>query len=532
MGALSVQGLDLSAERAHRNRPTAELVERVLARGEGRLAGNGAVCVFTGDRTGRSPKDKHLEDTPAIHNKIDWGKVNQPITPEQFDAAHRLALDYLNKQDELFVFEGFAGADTRHRLGVRVVTQLAWHALFAETLFIKPGSPSDAGDGSWNHDWTVINAGSHKLTEAEQAELGVKSPILIAQSLKKKTVVIFGTEYAGEMKKGIFYAMNFDMPEQDVFPMHCSCNVAMGDPTSVALFFGLSGTGKTTLSADPERALVGDDEHGWGPSGVFNFEGGCYAKVVGLTREKEPQIWDAIRFGSVLENTNINENTRVPDYEDTSVTENTRVTYPVDFIPGARIPSVAGHPKHVIFLTADAFGVMPPISKLSPEQAMYYFINGYTSKLAGTEEGVTEPIPNFSQCFGSPFMPRRASEYAQMLSHRIKNFGAQVWLLNTGWTGGPYGTGQRFSLKYTRAMVSAILSGKLDRIPTREHSVFGLHMPTEVPLVPDNVLDPRATWKDPAAYDAQAAKLARLFRENDTKFEMPDAVRAAGPKGV
>lgn len=531
MGALSVEGLNLASGRAHRNRPTAELVERVLARGEGRLAANGAVCVFTGDRTGRSPKDKYLEDTAPIHDKVDWGKVNQPITPEKFEIAHRIATEHLNRQDEVFVFEGFAGADTRHRLGVRVVTHLAWHALFAETLFIKPGSASDDGDGSWNHDWTVINAGTHKLTSAEQAELGVSSPIYIAQSLEKKTVVILGTEYAGEMKKSIFYAMNFDMPEQGVFPMHCSCNVAKGDTTSVALFFGLSGTGKTTLSADTERALVGDDEHGWGPNGVFNFEGGCYAKVVGLTREKEPQIFDAIRFGSVLENTNIDEHTRVPDYEDVSVTENTRVTYPVEFIPGARIPSVAGHPKHVVFLTADAFGVMPPISRLTPEQAMYYFINGYTSKLAGTEAGVTEPIPNFSSCFGGPFMPRRASEYAGMLSERITKYGAKVWLLNTGWTGGPYGVGSRFSLRYTRSMVSAILNGKLDAVPTREHPVLGLHMPTSIPEVPDEVLDPRNTWQDKNAYDAQASKLAKLFRENDAKFAMPDAVRAAGPKG-
>jgi phosphoenolpyruvate carboxykinase (ATP) len=531
MGALSVERLNLSADRTHRNRPTAELVERVLTRGEGKLAANGAVVVFTGDKTGRSPKDKYLEDTPKIHGKIDWGKVNQPISPDKFDIALRIATEHLNKQPELFVFEGFAGAELKHRLGVRVVTQLAWHALFAETLFIKPGSASDAGDGSWKHDWTVINAGCHKLTAEQKAELGVTSSTYIAQSLERRTVVIIGTEYAGEMKKGIFYAMNFDMPEQGVFPMHCSCNVAKNDKGNVALFFGLSGTGKTTLSADTERALIGDDEHGWGPTGVFNFEGGCYAKVIGLTREKEPQIWDAIKFGSVLENTIMDPESRVPDYENVSVTENTRVTYPVDYIPGAQIPSVAGHPKNVVFLTADAFGVMPPISRLTPEQAMYYFINGYTSKLAGTEDGVKEPQPNFSLCFGGPFMPRRASEYAQMLSERIKQYGSQVWLLNTGWTGGPYGVGERFSLKYTRAMVTAMLSGKLDKVPTRVHPVFGLHMPTEVPTVPDNVLDPRNTWKDKAAYDAQAVKLAKLFRENDAKFEMPDAVRKAGPQG-
>jgi len=530
MGAVSVEQLDLSSGHAHRNLSTADLIERVLARGEGTLASNGAVVVATGDRTGRSPKDKFLEDTAPIHDKIDWGKVNQPFTPEQFDIAQRIASDYLNKQDEVFVFEGFAGADTAHRLGVRVITRMAWHALFAETLFIKPGSASDGGDGAWNHDWTVINAGTHKLTAEEQAELGHGTHTLIAQSLEKKTVVIIGTEYAGEMKKGIFYAMNFDMPEQGVFPMHCSCNVSK-DGKNVALFFGLSGTGKTTLSADPDRALVGDDEHGWGPGGIFNFEGGCYAKVVGLTHEKEPQIWDAIRFGSVLENTNCDPATRVPDYEDISITENTRVTYPVDFIPDARIPSVAGHPKSVIFLTADAFGVMPPISKLSPEQAMYYFINGYTSKLAGTEEGVTEPQAAFSPCFGGPFMPRRASEYAQMLSDRIKEYGANVWLLNTGWSGGPYGVGKRFSLPYTRAMVTAILNGSLDKEPTIEHPVLGLHMPKTVPHVPDNVLDPRSTWDDQGAYDTAADKLAKLFRENDAKFEMPESVRGAGPKG-
>ncbi|MEM9372554.1 MAG: phosphoenolpyruvate carboxykinase (ATP) [Planctomycetota bacterium] len=529
MGAVSTVQLDLSSGHAHRNLATADLVERVLSLGEGTLASNGAVVVKTGDRTGRSPKDKFLEDTPAIHDKVDWGKVNQPMTPDQFEIAQRIATEHLNRQDEVFVFEGFAGAETTHRLGVRVITHMAWHALFAETLFIKPGSASDAGDGSWNHDWTVINAGTHKLTSEEQEELGHGSHTLIAQSLEKKTVIIIGTEYAGEMKKGIFYAMNFDMPEEGVFPMHCSCNVSK-DGKNVALFFGLSGTGKTTLSADPDRGLVGDDEHGWGPGGVFNFEGGCYAKVVGLTREKEPQIWDAIRFGSVLENTNCDPESRVPDYEDTSITENTRVTYPVDYIPDARIPSVAGHPRNVIFLTADAFGVMPPISRLTPEQAMYYFINGYTSKLAGTEEGVTEPQAAFSPCFGGPFMPRRPGEYAGMLAERIRDYGANVWLLNTGWSGGPYGVGERFSLPYTRAMVSAILTGKLDQEPTIEHPVLGLHMPKAVPEVPDNVLDPRNTWSDKDAYDQGAARLAALFRENDARFDMPDTVRAAGPK--
>ncbi|MEZ6165544.1 MAG: phosphoenolpyruvate carboxykinase (ATP) [Phycisphaerales bacterium] len=523
--------LNLAQERTHTNCCPAELMEFVIKRGEGQLAANGCVVVNTGDRTGRSPKDKYLVDHPDSHDNIDWGKVNQPITEAQFDTALDIANKYINSQDDVFVFEGFTGAQIKRRLGVKVITTLAWHSLFAQTLFIKPGSASDAGDGSWKHDWTVINAGCHKLTKEEQEALGVTSETFIAQSLERKTVIILGTEYAGEMKKGLFYAMNYDMPEVGVFPMHCSANIAKDDPTNVALFFGLSGTGKTTLSADENRALIGDDEHGWGPDGVFNFEGGCYAKVIGLTREKEPQIWDAIRFGSVLENTVVDPKTRIPDYDDISITQNTRVTYPVDFIPGAQIPSVGGHPKNVVFLTADAFGVLPPISKLTPEQAMYYFINGYTSKLAGTEEGVTEPQPNFSPCFGGPFMPRRPAEYAQMLADRINKHNAHVWLLNTGWTGGPYGKGgQRFSLKYTRAMVTAILSGQLDNAPTVEHPVFGLHMPTSVPNVPDEVLDPRNTWADKDAYDTQATKLAKLFRENDAKYNLPANIASGGPK--
>ncbi|HZW10825.1 MAG TPA: phosphoenolpyruvate carboxykinase (ATP) [Phycisphaerales bacterium] len=523
--------LDLSPHRCLTNLSTAALIEHAIAAGEGRLAANGALVCMTGDRTGRSPKDKYLEDTPAIHAKVDWGKVNQPITPEQFDRVHQIAVEHLNQQPRLFAFEGWAGAEVKHRLGVRVIAEQAWHTLFASTLFIRQGSASDAGDGRWRHDWTIVNAGRRRLTAAEQAELGVSSPIFIAQSLTRRTVVILGTEYAGEIKKSIFYAMNFDMPEQGVFPMHCSANVASGDPRNVALFFGLSGTGKTTLSADPDRALIGDDEHGWGPDGVFNFEGGCYAKCIKLSQEGEPQIWNAIRFGSVLENTVVDDVTRVPDYDDGSITENTRVTYPVDFIPGARIPSVGAHPTNVVFLTADAYGVLPPVAKLSPEQAMYYFVNGYTSKLAGTEAGVTEPQPNFSACFGAPFMPRRPTEYAQMLAERIKKHNAGVWLLNTGWTGGPYGTGKRFSLKYTRAMVHAILDGSLARAECAPDPIFGLPIPKSVPGVPGEVLQPRNTWKDPAAYDAQAKKLAAMFRDNAAKFEMPDTVKNAGPRG-
>ena len=527
----ALPSLDLSPGRTLTNRSPAELVERALASGEGILAANGALACNTGDRTGRSPKDKYLEDTPDIHAKIDWGKVNQPITPDRFDLAHQIAVEHLNRQPRLYTFEGFAGADVRHRVGVRVVAEQAWHALFASTLFIPRGSRADAGDGSWRHDWTVINAGRRRLTKDEQTALGVAGPVLIAQSLSKKLVVILGTEYAGEMKKSIFYALNFDLPEQGVFPMHCSANVAKNDPRNVALFFGLSGTGKTTLSADPHRALIGDDEHGWGPHGVFNFEGGCYAKCIKLSKEGEPQIWEAIRFGSVLENTVIDPASRLPDYDSAKLTENTRVTYPVDFIHGAVIPSVCGHPKNVIFLTADAYGVMPPVSKLNPEQAMYYFMNGYTSKLAGTEAGVTEPQPNFSPCFGGVFLPRQPIVYANMLADKIKKHGANVWLLNTGWTGGPYGVGSRFKLSYTRAFVTAILNGTLAKGQFAADPIFGLNLPVDVPGVPGEVLKPRNTWKDGNAYDAQARKLAAAFRENEKQFEMPANVKAAGPKG-
>ncbi|HYE02380.1 MAG TPA: phosphoenolpyruvate carboxykinase (ATP) [Phycisphaerales bacterium] len=527
-----VPGLTLgSATRVHTNPAPARLVELALARGEGTLASNGALSCRTGDRTGRSPKDKYLEDNPASSGKVWWGTVNQKLPGPAFEGALAIARDHLGRQSDLFVFEGFVGADPAYRLGVRVVAEQAWHCLFARTLFIPQGSSAAGSAGAWRHDWTVINAGRRRLTGEEQARLGVSSPVLIAQSLERRLVVILGTEYAGEMKKSLFYAMNYDMPEAGVFPMHCSANVARNDPGNVALFFGLSGTGKTTLSADATRALVGDDEHGWSDRGVFNFEGGCYAKCIKLSREGEPQIWNAIRFGSVLENTVVDPETRVPDYDAAGFTENTRATYPIDHIDGAVIPSVAGHPRNVIFLTADAFGVVPPVSRLTREQAMYYFINGYTSKLAGTEAGVTEPQPNFSPCFGGPFLPRPPRVYADMLADRVKKHEASVWLLNTGWTGGPYGTGARFKLGYTRAMVASILNGALAGASFAPDPVFGLPVPGAVPGVPADVLNPRNTWKDGSAYDAQARKLASLFRANDAKFDMPEAVRAAGPRG-
>ncbi|MSR28226.1 MAG: phosphoenolpyruvate carboxykinase (ATP) [Phycisphaerales bacterium] len=502
------------------------LVEHALQRGEGRLASNGALACDTGDRTGRSPNDKFLEDTAGIHDTIEWGKVNQPMTPAHFDALESLVTGYLSRREHLYRFDGHAGADPAFRLKVSVFSEEAWHSLFAKTLFINPTAAELA---SWRQDWTVIDAGGLRLDDP--AKFGAKGPVCIAQSLEKRTVLIVGTRYAGEIKKSIFYAMNYDLPDMKTFPMHCSCNVDRKDPSNVALFFGLSGTGKTTLSADPHRDLVGDDEHGWSDKGVFNIEGGCYAKCIKLSKEGEPEIWNAIRFGSVLENTVVDTTTRVPDYDSAAKTENTRVTYPVSYIANARTPSVAGHPKNVIFLTADAFGVLPPVSKLTHEQAMYYFLNGYTSKLAGTEAGVTEPQPNFSACFGGPFMPRPPMRYAEMLRDRISAHRSDVWLLNTGWTGGAYGTGSRFKLSWTRAFVTAILDGSLAKSAWRQHPIFALAMPTVVAGVPNEVLDPRNTWVDKAAYDATAKNLAAQFRANDAKFTMTDAVRAAGPIG-
>ncbi len=531
MAASALDRLDVSSPRVFKNLSSAELVERAIAAGEGQLAANGALCCLTGDRTGRSPKDKQLEDTADIHSKIWWGKVNTPVTPAQFDMALEIAVNHLNSRPKAFVFEGYAGADPKYRLGVQVVTEQAWHSLFASTLFIKQGSKAAGAPVPFKKDWTIINAGTRRLTAEEQAKMGYKAPVIIAQSLTRKIVVILGTEYAGEMKKSIFYAMNYDMPEVGVFPMHCSCNVDKKNNDNAALFFGLSGTGKTTLSADPNRALIGDDEHGWSDNGVFNFEGGCYAKCIKLSKEGEPEIWNAIRFGSVLENTVIDPHTRIPDYDSAKYTENTRVTYPVDFIEGAVIPSHCGHPKNIIFLTADAYGVMPPVSKLTSEQAMYYFINGYTSKLAGTEAGVKQPEPNFSPCFGGVFLPRPPVSYANQLADKIKKHGTNVWLLNTGWTGGPYGVGNRFSLKYTRAFVSAILDGSLAKAEYHQDPVFGLHIPKSVAGVPSDVLMPRNTWKDGAAYDTTAKKLAADFRNNDKQFDMPEAVRNAGPRG-
>ncbi|MEH7389042.1 phosphoenolpyruvate carboxykinase (ATP) [Bacillus sp. JJ1503] len=487
-----------------------QLVEKVLNRKEGSLTSTGAVCATTGKYTGRSPKDKYIVEEASTKDKVDWGKVNQPISEEAFSNLYDKVLNYLQEKDEVFVFNGFAGADKKHRLPIQVINEYAWHNLFAHQLFIRP-TAEDLLDHQ--AEFTVISAPNFK---ADPAVDGTASETFIIVSFERRIVLIGGTEYAGEIKKSIFSVMNYLLPENGILPMHCSANVGLeGD---VALFFGLSGTGKTTLSADPNRRLIGDDEHGWSPNGVFNIEGGCYAKTIGLTREKEPQIFDAIRFGSVLENVVINSDSRVADYDDNSLTENTRAAYPLQAIDNIVDPSIAGHPNTIVFLTADAFGVLPPIAKLSKEQAMYHFLSGYTSKLAGTERGITSPQATFSTCFGSPFLPLPATEYAEMLGKKIDEHNAKVFLVNTGWTGGEYGVGNRMKLSFTRAMVQSALEGELNNVETIKDEIFGLEIPLHVPGVPDEVLQPSKTWADEAAYEAKAKELASQFRENFKKF--------------
>jgi len=511
-----------ASPKVYYNLSPAALVEHAIARKEGILSHNGALSVVTGKYTGRSPKDKFIVAYPEIQDKIAWGSVNQPISPERFEALYQRALEYASKK-ELFVFRGFAGADPDYRMPIQVIDEFAWQNLFAHQLFIRPTKEELA-----NHKaaFTVLSLPS--LT-ADPERDGTNSEAFILVSFKERVILIGGTHYAGETKKSIFSVMNYYLPEQNVCPMHCSANVgANGD---VALFFGLSGTGKTTLSADPKRRLIGDDEHGWSANGIFNFEGGCYAKCINLSEEKEPQIFNAIKFGSVLENVVLYDDTRMPNYDDASRTENTRAAYPIDYIPNAQIPGVGGHPNVVVFLTADAFGVLPPVAKLTPEQAMYHFMSGYTSKLAGTERGITEPQATFSSCFGAPFLPRPVPVYAKLLGDKIREHNVRVYLINTGWTGGPYGVGKRISLPHTRAIVDAVLSGELEKATFVEDPIFRVLVPTSCPGVPSEVLNPKNTWSDPEAYDAQAKKLARLFQENFAKFTDADpAVAAAGPR--
>ncbi|WP_240370976.1 phosphoenolpyruvate carboxykinase (ATP) [Anoxybacteroides rupiense] len=513
----------LQRQNIQQNLSVSQLVEKVLERKEGMLTATGAVATTTGKYTGRSPKDKYIVAEASTKEKIDWGTVNQPISEDVFDQLYHKVIDYLMQKDEIFVFKGFAGADPAYRLPIQVINEFAWHNLFAHQLFIRPTQ-----EELETHDaqFTVISAPNFK---ADPAVDGTKSETFIIISFERRIVLIGGTEYAGEIKKSIFSVMNFLLPEQNILPMHCSANV--GPEGDVALFFGLSGTGKTTLSADPKRRLIGDDEHGWSNSGVFNIEGGCYAKCINLSREKEPQIFDAIRFGAVLENVVLDENTRIPDYDNATLTENTRAAYPIQSIDNIVDPSVAGHPTTIVFLTADAFGVLPPISKLTKEQAMYHFLSGYTSKLAGTERGITSPQATFSTCFGAPFLPLPATRYAEMLGKKIDEHQAQVFLVNTGWTGGEYGVGSRMKLQYTRAMVQAALEGELNNVETVQDPIFGLQIPAHVPGVPDEVLLPKNTWADQEAYEQKAKDLAAKFRENFKKFTNvdPSIEKLGGP---
>lgn len=511
----------LADDSSPRNLATAALYEAALKRGEAQLSEYGALVVDTGRFTGRSPNDKYLVKNALTSKTVDWGEVNQAITPAQFDTL-RADMERALDGKELFIQDLYVGADPRYRMSVRVISEYAWHSLFARNMFVRPDTPPE------KIDYTVIDLPSFR---ADPKRHGCCSDTLIAMSLAQRLVLIGNTEYAGEIKKSIFSAMNFELPERNVMPMHCSANA--GPDGSVALFFGLSGTGKTTLSADAERTLIGDDEHGWSEDGVFNFEEGCYAKVINLSAEAEPEIFSTTkRFGTILENVIMDPQSRRIDYRDGAKTENTRASYPIDFIPNASGSGVAGHPSAVIFLTADAFGVLPPISKLSPEQAMYHFLSGYTAKVAGTERGVTEPEATFSACFGDPFMPRPASVYAKLLGEKIKRHGAQVWLVNTGWTGGPYGIGSRIKLSYTRAMVNAALSGELASVPSSPHPIFEMQVPERCPGVPQELLDPRRTWADGEAYDAQARKLAAMFETNFERFRanLPPEVKSAGPR--
>ena len=509
----------------HENLPPARLIEAAVRRREAMLAEKGALVAKTGERTGRSPKDRFVIEDDVTRDKVDWGAVNRPYSTEAFGLLLDKATNYLSNLEEFYVIDAYAGADPRYRLNVQVVAEYAWHALFARQLFRRP-EKEELED--FEPEWTVISVPGFF---AEPEEDGTESETFVGLDFSRKVILVAGSGYAGEIKKSIFSVLNFVLPiEHDVLPMHCSANV--GERDDVALFFGLSGTGKTTLSADPERRLIGDDEHGWSEEGVFNFEGGCYAKTIDLSPQKEPQIYEAIRFGSVLENVGVDRQHREVDYEDRDITENTRVAYPLEHIDNAVPEGRAGHPNAVLFLSADAFGVLPPISTLNPDQAAYYFLSGYTAKLAGTEADMESEVEaTFSTCFGAPFLPLPASTYSTMLAEKMREHGARCYLVNTGWTGGPYGVGERMDIDHTRAMVRAATEGALANVETWEHSVFGLNIPKEVPGVPTEVLDPRSTWDDKDAYDEQARELANLFAENFKRFEgeVSEEVKKAGP---
>jgi phosphoenolpyruvate carboxykinase (ATP) len=504
------------------NIPVPSLIERSVERREGLLAATGALVAKTFERTGRSPNDKFIVRDSETDGHV-WWEANQAITVDVFERLWRRALAHLSDKD-LFITDAWACADPDHRLELRVISELGWHALFARQLFRRP---SAADLESFQPSWTVLSVPTFR---ADPFRDGTNSHVFVSIDFARRRVLVVGTHYAGEIKKSIFTVLNYLLPHDGVMPMHCSANLgAAGD---VALFFGLSGTGKTTLSADPERRLIGDDEHGWSDRGVFNFEGGCYAKCIRLSQEKEPQIWNAIRFGSVVENVVVDPVDRDVDYDDDSITENTRAAYPLDFIPGAVPEGFGGHARTIVFLAADASGVLPPVARLSREQAAYHFLSGFTSKLAGTETGLgSEPEATFSTCFGSPFLPRHPTVYSSMLLDKIDKHDAKVFLVNTGWSGGPFGVGERIDIDVTRKIVSAAVGGELDRVPTQPDPVFGFEVPMSIEGVPDSVLRPRDTWKDPGAYDTKAKELATKFEDNFEKFSglVDEEVAQAGP---
>ncbi|HVT11622.1 MAG TPA: phosphoenolpyruvate carboxykinase (ATP) [Fimbriimonadaceae bacterium] len=500
--------IDLNrAANVYLNPTVEELVDHALQFDSSQLAANQALVCKSGKYTGRTPKDKHIVQEPGSDANV-WWENNNPMDPATFERIREHLRDYAEGKN-LYVIDTYGGADPNNRIKARFIVERPYHALFIKQLLIRPTAEELA---TYEPDWTIVDMGKLVMDPATD---GTKGDAVIALNFAERQVLIAGTEYAGELKKSVFTIMNYLLPLKGVLSMHCSANI--GPDGDTALFFGLSGTGKTTLSADPGRRLIGDDEHGWTDTGVFNIEGGCYAKCIKLSEEGEPEIWHAIRYGSVLENVVLDEN-GVPDYDDASITENTRAAYPVDYIANAVIPSLGGHPKNIVFLTADAFGILPPISRLTREQAMYHFLSGYTAKVAGTEAGVKEPQPTFSTCFGAPFLPLRPKVYAELLGKKIDQHDANVWLINTGWTGGAYGVGERMKLRYTRAMLKAAFDGDLDTVPYETHEVFGLEMPMECPEVPSEVLNPRNTWADPDAYDAKAKELFLMFENNIKKF--------------
>ena len=516
----------INVETIIRNAAPSELYERALRNEKGSaISATGALVALSGAKTGRSPLDKRIVDESTTTENVWWGDVNMKLDEHTFAINRERAIDYLNTRDFLYCVDAFAGWDERHRIKVRIICARAYHALFMHNMLIRPTAEQLAAFGE--PDYVVYNGGGFP---ANRYTTGMTSTTSVDLSLKDHEFVILGTEYAGEMKKGIFTVMNYLMPERGILSMHCSATEGR-EKGDTSILFGLSGTGKTTLSADPHRRLIGDDEHAWSDDGVFNIEGGCYAKVIDLSEEAEPDIYRALRFGAVLENVVFNDRREV-DYTDTSITKNTRGSYPIEYIETAKVPCMGGHPSNVIFLTCDAFGVLPPVSKLNPAQAMYHFISGYTAKVAGTEMGVTDPEATFSPCFGGPFLVWHPTKYAELLANKIKKHNAHTWLINTGWSGGPFGVGSRMKLAYTRKVVDAVHDGTLATAPTVTDPVFGVEVPTSCPGVPDEILVPKNTWKDQAKYDETAKKLAFLFRENFKAYEdkASDEVKAAGPK--